>query len=355
MSPSDIIPHRLFNQQIAVTNFTKPAEIVAWLGAMQAQEYAMSKWAIGLRIPSLKDADVEKSFNEGSILRTHVLRPTWHFVTPEDIRWMLALTASRVHAFSAYYYRRDGLDQKIFKKCNDVLVKTLQGGNFLTRTALQAALAKAKIIAGGTKLGHIMMYAELDGIICSGPRQGKQFTYALLDERAPATKSLTRKEALTKLTRRYFTSRGPATLQDFAWWSGLTIKEIAEGIALLGKQISSEKINGQDYYFASGQPITPNRKWQTCFLMGDYDEYGISYKDRSAIFMDKTIAKAKNARQANFVYNRMIIVDGKIVGAWKPIATKKELTVDTVFFQDLKKAKHLEVAKAIKRYVSFFK
>ena len=356
ISTSDIISHRLFNQQIAETNFTKPAEIVGWLGAMQAQEYAMSKWAIGLRIPSLKDADVEKAFNEGAILRTHVLRPTWHFVTPEDIRWMLALSAPRVHAFSAYYYRRDGLDQKIFKKCNDVLVKTLRGGNFLTRTALQAELAKAKIIADGTKLGHLMMQAELDGIICSGPRQGKQFTYALLEERAPASKTLTRKEALTELTRRYFTSRGPATLQDFAWWSGLTIKEIAEGITLLGKQITSEKINGQEYFFASDRPtIKPNRKWQTSFLMADYDEYGISYKDRSPIFSDKKISGAKNARQANFVFNRMIIVDGKIVGAWKPNIQKKEITVDTVLFQTLSKAKQQEVAKAIKSFLRFSK
>ncbi len=354
LSSSDIISYRLFNQQIAETNFTKPAEIVTWLGAMQAQEYAMSKWSIGMRIPSLKDADVEKAFNEGAILRTHVLRPTWHFVTPADIRWILALSAPRVHAFNAYYYRKEGLDKKIFKKCNDVLVKSLQGGKFLTRTALQSELSKVKINADGVKLGLLMMQAELDGIICSGPRQGKQFTYALLEERAPAGKPLTRKEALAELTRRYFISRGPATLQDYAWWSGLTIKEVTEGVSLLGKLITSEKINGQEYFFAAGQPtIKPNRKWQTCFLMADYDEYGISYKDRSAIFSSKKIAGANNAREANFVFNRMIIVGGKIVGAWKPGVAKKGVTVETVFFEDLAKAKQQQVAKAIKRYTSF--
>jgi hypothetical protein len=126
-----LITRRLFNQQIAETHFTKPEEIVTWLGAMQAQEYAMSKWSIGMRIPSLKDADVEKAFNEGAILRTHVLRPTWHFVTPADIRWILALSAPRVHVFNAFAYRYAGLNKKIFKKCNDVLAKSLQGGKFL--------------------------------------------------------------------------------------------------------------------------------------------------------------------------------------------------------------------------------
>ena len=354
LSPADIIPHRLFNQQIAETRFTKPSEIVSWLGAMQAQEYAMSKWAIGLRIPGMTDKIIDKAFNDGELLRTHVLRPTWHFVTPTDIRWILALSAPRVHAFNAYYYRKEGLDKKTFRKCNDVLIKCLQNGNCMTRTALQAALAKAKIVADSLKLGLLMMQAELDGLICSGPRQGKQFTYALLDERAPQARTLPRKEALAALTLRYFTSRGPATLPDYAWWSGLTIKEIAEGVASLGKQLISEKIEGQEYYVAADvQAIRPDKKWQTTFLMPDYDEYGISYKDRSAIFGASPVAPITNTREGNCVYNRMIMVNGKIAGAWKPVVNKKDLSVETVFFQSLNKTKQQDVAKAIKRFIQF--
>lgn len=195
MTTSDIIRYRLINQQIAETKFKKPQEIVAWLAAMQAQDFAMAKWAIGLRLPGSKDADIEKAFNDGVILRTHLMRPTWHFVAPADIRWMLALTAPRVNVANAFMYRKLELDNKIFKRSNDILVKTLQGGKQLTRAILKTALERKKIVADGLRLGYLMMRAELDGIICSGARQGKQFTYALLDERAPPVKTLDHDEA----------------------------------------------------------------------------------------------------------------------------------------------------------------
>jgi hypothetical protein len=215
MTISEIVKSRLINQQIAETKFRNPKEIVAWMAAMQAQEYAMAKWAIGLRLPGLKNADIENAFNEGSILRTHLMRPTWHFVTPEDIRWMLMLTAPRVNAANAYSYRKFELDIEILKRCNDTIIKALQGGKQLTRATLKAALEQERIFADGLRLSYIMMHAELDGIICSGVRQGKQFTYALLDERVPPAKVLERDEALAELTLRYFTSRGPATVKDF--------------------------------------------------------------------------------------------------------------------------------------------
>ncbi len=182
MTIPDIIRHRLFNQQIAETKFTKPEEIVNWLVAMQAQEYAMSKWAIGLRLPGSTDEMVEKAFTDGAILRTHLMRPTWHFVTPTDIRWLLKLTAPRVEAASAFMFRQLELDNKTFKRSNDIIAKTLDGGKQLTRTELQAALKQKKIIADRFRLSYLMMKAELDGIICSGARRGKQFTYSLLDE-----------------------------------------------------------------------------------------------------------------------------------------------------------------------------
>lgn len=132
MKTAEIINYRLINQQIAETKFKKPHEITGWLAAMQAQDFAMAKWAIGLRLAELNDDDVENAFNNGTILRTHLLRPTWHFVTPADIRWMLALTAPRVNAVNAYYYRKLELDIKVFKRSNDKLAKTLQGGKHLT-------------------------------------------------------------------------------------------------------------------------------------------------------------------------------------------------------------------------------
>jgi hypothetical protein len=351
MTSKSLLQLRLINQQIAGTSFTKPAEIISWLGAMQAQEYAMAKWAIALRLPGCTNQHIEDAFNKGEILRTHVLRPTWHFVAPADIRWLLKLTAPRVHAFNAYYYRQRELDDKLFARCHKILTKALQGGKHLTRTELQDALTKAKIITDGVRLATITMHAELEGLICSGPRKGKQFTYALIDERVTATTSLDRDEALTKLVRQYFLSRGPAMLQDFCWWSGLAMKDAKDGIAMLGKQLRAEVIDEKEYWLMADQhveKVSLNRSYAT-FLMPDYDEYGISYKDRSALSDEYDAA----SRQENPVYNRMIVVEGRIVGSWKANVGKRDVEVESVFFNELSTRKLKAVDNAVKLYREF--
>src|SRR5204863_2843961 len=172
MTNAELIRYRLFNQQIAESKFTEPKQIVQWMVAMQAQEYAMAKWSVGLRLPGSTDAMVEKAFTDGEILRTHLMRPTWHFVTPGDIRWLLKLTAPRVDSINAFTYRQQELDTKVFKRSNDIVAKTLEGGKHLLRTELQTVLKQKKIVAEGVRLSALMMKAELEGIICSGPRRG---------------------------------------------------------------------------------------------------------------------------------------------------------------------------------------
>ena len=350
MTIPDIIRHRLFNQQIAETKFTKPEEIVNWLVAMQAQEYAMSKWAIGLRLPGSTDEIVEKAFTDGAILRTHLMRPTWHFVTPTDIRWLLKLTAPRVEAASAFMFRQLELDNKLFKRSNDIIAKTLEGGKQLTRTELQAALKQKKIIADRFRLSYLMMKAELDAIICSGARRGKQFTYSLLDERVPLSKPLTKKEALEELTTRYFTSRGPAILKDFATWSGLSVTEAKEGVAMLSSRFIHEIINGQDYIFEPTS-FASSGKIQTSFLMPDYDEYGMGYKDRSAIF--NTTVDLSQFKNENPIFNRMIILDGTIAGTWKRVIKNNKVIIETVPFVPLSNTKQQALTKAVKKYCLF--
>jgi hypothetical protein len=354
----DLIHHRLFNQQIIQTSLTSAKQLVNWFGAVQSQEYGMAKWSLGLRIPGLNDTDIEKAFNDGAILRTHVLRPTWHFVTPEDIRWMLELTSPRVHAFNAPHYKKMELDNKTLKRSKDVLVKSLQDGNFLTRTDIQAALHRSKIKVEGLRLVLLLMHAELESIICSGPRNGKQFTYALLNERTPASKSLTREEALFKLAERYFTSRSPATFQDFAWWSGLTVKDAKEGAAMLPANFIQKNIDGKLYVFNPNAAITPLTKQQrtyATFLMPGYDEYGISYRDRDALFVFKgRKIGALEKHGYNTVYSRMIIVDGRITGTWKPLVKGKTIELETNFFVPLAKIQQQLVNNAVKRYKSFF-
>ncbi|QEH43055.1 winged helix DNA-binding domain-containing protein [Chitinophaga sp. XS-30] len=339
MKPRDILLHRLYHQQIAATRFTKPEEIVSWLIAMQSQEYAQAKWAIGLRIPGLKDADVENAFNQGRILRTHLMRPTWHFVSPGDIRWLLQLTAPRVQQINAYYYRQTELDAGIFRKAHTIISKTLEGGRFATRSVLQEALQKGKIKAEGVRLSGIMMHAELEGLICSGPRSGKQFTYALLEERVPPVKQLAAEEALAGFASRYFTSRGPATVQDFAYWSGLTVKDAQEGAMQLPANFIRENINGRDYIYL---PIDPDKKLKNAnFIMPDYDEYGMSYKDREALMP---------AENANSVFDHCFVLDGRIAGSWKK-APGNGITVTP--FTVLSEARQKALEKAVQRYLAF--
>ena len=349
MTPLEIARHRLDNQCIASTTFDKPGEVVGWLGAVQAQDYAGAKWALGLRLQGATDDDIEQAFAEGSILRTHLLRPTWHFVTPEDIRWLLALTAPRVHAMNAYYYRKFELDRTVFRRSNAALEKALQGGKQLTREELSGVLQQAGIPADGLRLGYLMMRAELDEIICSGARRGKQFTYSLLDHRAPQAKTLERGEALAELARRYFMSRGPATVQDFAKWSGLTAADARSGLEAVKAQLVQEVVDGQTYWFSTSRPyakaVSP-----TAHLLSIYDEYISGYKDRSAIGDAQLAAKLIALGNA---LNYIIVVNGQIVGTWKRTLRTGAVVIETNIFAPLTKAENRAVAVAARRYGAF--
>lgn len=350
MTDAEIIRHRLRNQQIAETKFTTPQQIVEWMVAMQAQEYSMAKWAIGLRLPGTIDQDIENAFTKGEILRTHVMRPTWHFVAPADIRWLLALTAPRVHAASAYICRKLEIDSKLINRSNGAITKALSGGKQLTRDQLKGALQQKKINADGIRLAYLIMNAELNGIICSGPKDGKQFTYALLEERVPPAPASERKDALFQFAQRYFASRGPATAKDFSTWSGLSMADAKAGVESLPGHFVNEKINKQEYYFIP-QKVGNSEKNPASFLMPDYDEYGMGYKDRSVLLVANT--DMNQFKGQNPAYNRMIIIDGKIEGTWKRIIKDKTVTIETVPFRPLSKTKSQKLAKAIKTYCLF--
>lgn len=349
MKLSEVRRLRLHNQQIASTNFDRPEQIVEWLVAMQAQEYRHAKWAIGLRLQNTTDEIIEKAFNDGAILRTHVMRPTWHFVSPEDIRWLLALTAPRVHASNQPYYKKFELTPALHRRCHDIITGSLEGGKNLIRSDLQEILKQKKISADGPRLAYIMMHAELEGLICSGPRIGKQFSYALLEERAPQTKSYTRDEALSMFLKRYFQSRGPATLHDFTYWSGLTLKDAREGLESIRSQLHKDVLNGKEYFSGEGKLTELNG--QSTFLMPDYDEYGMSYKDRSALRANLKEDKSNNKQWS--VFGHFIVLDGTIQGTWKDEVVKDSLTVSSKFIKALSANETKKIDKALKRYSSF--
>jgi hypothetical protein len=348
MTPAEIVTNRLANQQITETTCRFPGEIVSTLLAMQAQEYALAKWAIGLRLPGSNEANIEKAFQHGEILRTHLMRPTWHFVSPADIRWLLKLTAPRVNAVNASTYKKMELSARDFNLCNDILLRELEGGRQLTRLELQAALKKKKIEAAGLRLVCILMKAELDAIICSGARKGKQFTYALLEERVPAARELSREEALAEIVRRFFTTRGPASVQDFVYWSHLTIKDAKEGLAMLPSHFEFRKIDGKEFIFVPGTSVVNGNSSKATFLMPPYDEYGMGYKDRAAIFPAKKVPA-----ESDPAFQHMIIIDGIFGGRWKRQVKNKGVIVETSIFPPVSKSKELKVMNAVKRYVEF--
>jgi hypothetical protein len=267
----DITNLRLYNHQLTTHQFDTPSKVVSWFGAMQSQDFAAAKWALALRMNNQTDAEIEQAFTNGTILRTHIMRPTWHFVAPYDIRWIQTLTSPRVRRFNGHYYRKSGLDKSIFQKSNEVIRKALLKDKQLTRAELNIKLTEAQIPTQDLGLTYSMMQAELDGIICSGPRRGKQFTYMLLNEKVPKDKEKTLDEALTELTKRYFQSHGPAQAKDFSWWSGLTLTDARRGIELIRTKLVNEDKNGKTYwFFPPDQEIQPRPN--DAFLIPGFDE-----------------------------------------------------------------------------------
>nr|HET6901241.1 winged helix DNA-binding domain-containing protein [Ktedonobacteraceae bacterium] len=349
MTNLDIAHRRLHNQLITHPTFEKPGDVVQWLGAVQAQDYAAAKWAVGLRLQSATSDDIEQAVADGSILRTHVMRPTWHFVSPADIRWLLTLTAPRVHAASAYYYQTLGLDNAIFTRSNAALAKALQGGKQLTRLELVSVLQQIGIVTENLGFLYIIMHAELDGVVCSGARRGNQFTYALLEERVPQTRTLDHDEALAEFARRYFTSHGPATLQDFVWWSGLTTADARAGLAMAASELMHEVVDDQTYWFAASAPSAKELS-QMAYLLPNFDEYTVGYKDRSAI-IDASHTEKFDSRGS--VLNNVLVLDGQVVGTWRRTLKKDAVIITPNLFIPLTTAEtHAFVAEA-NRYGAF--
>src|SRR5215472_325382 len=216
---------RLFNQRIDGKKFERPDEVVRWMGALQAQDYQQSLWAIGLRMQSATVADIEQAILDRKIVRTWPMRGTLHFVPGDDAKWMLSLSASRMIANDR---RRQGqleLDETIMERCKELFYDALKGNQRLSRPDMMQLLVDAGISTKGQRGYHILWYLSQAGLICLGPMQDKQQTFVLLDEWVPHSRAFSREESLAELARRYFTSRGPATIHDFAWWAGLTVAD----------------------------------------------------------------------------------------------------------------------------------
>ena len=337
---------RRHTQRLLGTPLGSAQEVVGWLGAVQAQEVAVAPWSLGQRSRATH-REVAEALASGAILRTHILRPTWHYVLASDLRWMMTLTAPRVRARMAPMDRKIGVD-KLVARSNDAIARALEGRS-LTRTELGAALARKRIDAKGQILGHLVMHAELALVACSGPPKGKQQTYALVDDRVPERAvGPTGEEAIVELARRYVRSHGPATPRDFSWWSGLTIKEARRGMEAAG--LESVTADDRTYWFEPPLP-SPRKSAVRAHLLQAYDEYGIAFTESRDVLDLGGQARPQTSGAVSFVH--WFTIDGQLAGYWRRALARGPGEIDVAPVRPLDAREWKAIDAEVARYGAF--
>jgi hypothetical protein len=343
-----MVHRRLHNQRLLANPLRRPEDVVAWFGAMQAQEFEPAKWGIALRLAAARGvaATIQRAFDAGRILRTHVMRPTWHFVAAADIRWLLELTAPHVHRTMAIYNRRMELDARILNRGTAIVERALGDGGCLTRAELAERLARAGIPIRTQRLAHLMIHAELEAVVCSGPRRDNRMTYALVAERSPKARRLPRDEALAILCRRFLRSHGPATVRDFSWWSGLPAGDARRGIEIV--RAVCDDVDGVKYWRTPSAPARLARATRA-HLLPIYDEYIVAYRDREMVPHGPALQRGGGW----VTFRNALIVDGQVAGTWgvKRGAKRTDVTIAPMRRFDAKEQDALTAAR--RRYQSF--
>jgi hypothetical protein len=341
-----IVRRRACAQRLTGEPFATPVEAVARSGAVQAQEHAEALWSLGMRVREGTAAGVQAACDRGDIVRTHVMRPTWHFVAAADLRWLLRLTAGRVRAREAGRLRELGLDAGTLARADETLARTVADGEPRTRAELARALAAAGIDPAGQRIAHIVMNAELGAVICSGPRRGSQHTYVGLDRsgRVPDAPARSREADVAELAERYFTSHGPATLRDFAWWSGLTVADGRAGVEATGERLVSETADdGTRWITAAGGAAAPRSG--DALLLGTYDELLVAYRDLRSVGVD--------GRPSTKLSRRPVVIDGRTVGAWTRRSTPRTVTLEVALHRPPSRAQRAALDAAAERFGAF--
>ena len=343
---------RLQNQQLLNPLFSQPKELVSWMGAMQAQNYPMVKWAVGMRLKSATLQTVEKALAKGEILRTHVMRPTWHLIAAEDIRWMLKLSAGRIIAANESYAKGYDLEisEELYTKSHNLLEKILCGRKSLTRQEIAEHFSRSGIQADNHRMTRFMTRAEQEGIVCSGEDKGGKCTYALLEERVPPVPELTKDEALARLARSYFRSHAPAVLQDFVWWSGLSATEARQAVWLIESELTAEQWNDRTWYIHSSSR-TRGKVSGRLHLLPSYDEYLLGYKDRTDVLPLEHYSKAFTN---NGLFYPIILHEGHVVGNWNKSTKKGSQIIEHSCFRKSDCIDESALDKEKNRYIQFF-
>ena len=342
---------RMYAGRLSGAPFESVAEAVSHHLAMQAQDYGPAKWSIGRRSRGPTDQDVDRALEDGSIVRTHVLRPTWHFVAREDLRWLLALTGPRIKRGNASRYRELGLDARTLSRSEAALARALQGGARLARNELRDTLEGARIDTSGQRLPHMLMHGELEAVICSGGVSGKQQTYALLDERVPVSGRFDRDEAGAELVRRYLAGHGPATVKDLSWWSSLTGADIKAALGKLDSKVYSEKVGAFTFWMSSDAPNHPPSP-RDAHLLQVYDELLVGYTE-SRYFGDPRAEQARAAWGNPSLPNNVLLINGRVAGNWRRTIGKKEIRIEIAGYGPLSSAAERSVQVEAQRFARF--
>lgn len=350
MNASELLKIRLYNQLLIEHSFKEPSEIVSWMGAMQAQAFEMAKWAIGVRLKNSTVGSVEKALNSAQIIRTHILRPTWHFVSAEDIHWMFELSNPRVKPIYISYCKMSGIDESIISKTNKMMEKLFENEKHLTKNEIGEALENRKIKIEPQLLNAIISRAEMEGIICNGKIKGNKQSFTLLHEWVPKKNSISKEEALERLARKFFTSHAPASLQDFAWWSGLTATECKRALELIKHDFVSETINERIVWLKNDTQIVETTELSN-LLLPPFDEFVVSYKDRSEIIEKNHYGKVMTK---NGLFDPTIMYNGEIIGSWKKTTKKNKFEIDLSFFEKTSKKKQDLYKKELVRLNAFW-
>jgi hypothetical protein len=347
MTFKEIANRRLKAQLLSGGGGVSAREVVRHMGAIQAQDSAMSKWAVGVR-SGLKEEEVTQELEAGNIIRTHVLRPTWHLVDAGDVRWMLALTAPGVKRAYMGMSRTLGMDDKFMADSNKKIARMLSKGVAMTREEIMAGLKFNRDVQNDIRPSLIMMNAEQDAVVCNGPTRGKNITYMLMDARVSPGEKLRRDESLARLAYTYFNSHGPATVADFAWWSGLGINDARRGAASVSAQLESETVEGLTRYFTDhGMP-----QKKGVHLLPAFDEYLVSYKDREVSI---AISHQPKAFTKNGIFRPVIVDSGNVSGTWKRDVKGNRVIIEATLFEEMSIAKKALIARRAGDFAGFLK
>lgn len=325
MTAAQVMRRRMRCSHLIGAPFATPDEAVRWHVAIQAQDYGPAKWSIAQRSSGLVDRDLDEAVASGRILRTHVLRPTWHFVARADIRWLLALTGPRVQQHNRGRYRELDLDERTLAAGRETITSALKGGVHLTRNEIAAALDDAGIDRSGQRLPYILMDCELEAVICSGARASKHHSYALLDERVPTGRRFDRNEAAVELTRRYLASHGPATVGDLRWWSGLTVTDIKQALDAMGTEVRRNPL-GELTLWTLAADADPPPAARGVHLLHTYDELIVGYTE-SRFLGDPRVEMARRAWKERTLPTGLALRNGRIEGHWKRTIGKNRVVV----------------------------